>query len=502
MINQFIFLLFLIILGTILMFFLKNHLSPLNIYLLSLPMGFAAWLFLTTVIILLFSPIIQWLICFIYIVTIVLLLVIQGNKIFSSTYWKSTLFFWNFFFIFSFLFLKFNFSILSNDSWTLTIAGKSFPSTKIFVESLFSFTGIYSIILHSSSSIFGFDYLYALFPLIALFFFLSFLYNLNLSLSSITSTSILPQLKPQQKTMSPFSNFIHKLKLNFKPYSLLSTFLVFSSFFIIFNSFYIHSNLLTGVYSFIALFGLWKRASQGNKAWLLVSWGALFTSCLLRIEGPFFALIIIILLISVNSISYQEKFCYVGLLSLLMVLWHAYLACILSGFTHKYVLTSHRALLIMALYIAAFILLILSQKISLRRLKKYFPLAMVYSLTLGWSFIIFTRGLIEKGNMLILERYGILTLNVLKNGGWGILWVILTVLFIICLLLKRFPYESLFTYYILSFFLIFNILNLYRGGWREGWGDSGNRMLIQGIFIVAFYTFYKSGRLLLSNLQK
>jgi len=185
-----------------------------------------------------------------------------------------------------------------------------------------------------------------------------------------------------------------------------------------------------------------------------------------------------------------------------MVLWHAYLACILSGFTHKYVLTSHRALLIMALYIAAFILLILSQKISLRRLKKYFPLAMVYSLTLGWSFIIFTRGLIEKGNMLILERYGILTLNVLKNGGWGILWVILTVLFIICLLLKRFPYESLFTYYILSFFLIFNILNLYRGGWREGWGDSGNRMLIQGIFIVAFYTFYKSGRLLLSNLQK
>ena len=131
MINQFIFLLFLIILGTILMFFLKNHLSPLNIYLLSLPMGFAAWLFLTTVIILLFSPIIQWLICFIYIVTIVLLLVIQGNKIFSSTYWKSTLFFWNFFFIFSFLFLKFNFSILSNDSWTLTIAGKSFPSTKI-----------------------------------------------------------------------------------------------------------------------------------------------------------------------------------------------------------------------------------------------------------------------------------------------------------------------------------------------------------------------------------
>lgn len=483
MFNQFLFLLYITVLGTLLLFFLKDHLRITNFYLLSLPAGLGAWLFFLTFLFLLPIPLNRILILTLSLILLASLFIIQKKKLFFSKYWKSMGIFWGFASLFSLFFLKFNFSVISNDSWRMIIGGKALVSSQRLIENLISSAGIYSYILHSTSTLFGFDYLYALFPLLTLSFGLFFLYNLTLNLNLYSS---LPKTQPL------FSSSL----------TLFLTLLLFSSFIILYHSIYIHNNLLFGIFTFIALFGLWKRASQGKRAWLLISWGALLTSCLFRIEGPLFALIVVILLISIRSIPYKEKFYYVGLLSLFMILWHAYLALILSGFTSDYFLTSQRVLLITALYIGALILLILYQKTLFKRIKKFFPLAMVYSLTFGWSFFIFTKGLRVKGDILILEKYGTLTLNVLENGGWGIIWIVLGVLFFIGLLLKRFHHESIFIYYILSFFLFFNILNLYRGGWREGWGDSGNRMLIHIVFIVAFYTFFKWGRLFLSKIQK
>ncbi|UCC38814.1 MAG: hypothetical protein JSV96_13465 [Candidatus Aminicenantes bacterium] len=264
-----------------------------------------------------------------------------------------------------------------------------------------------------------------------------------------------------------------------------------SSYFVLFNGYYLHSNLIYGFYSFIALYGLWRRLISGDRSWLIISAVALLSSSFLRMEGPLFSLIIIIVLISNKHIKFQEKLYYVGANSLLVAVWYIKLFFILSDQPSKYYLNRDRALLIAVLYLLTFIVLLLSQQRILNRLKQHFPLIMLYFLSIGWTIVMLTKGLTIKGKLLILERYGIFIVNAVKYGGWGILWVAVMALFVVGLALKRIKNESVYLYYIFSFLLLYNCIHIIRGGWRLDWGDSGNRMLMHIIFTISFYAFLK-----------
>jgi hypothetical protein len=387
---------------------------------------------------------------------------------FSKKIIVPSLFYLIIFSLISLLFIIFNYSFLSHDSWVLTIGGKYLALSHEIPDYFLGMAGLFSYIIHSASSFFGFDYIYALYPLITASFFIFFLYNLY----------------------SPQGEKKPGLNREFFLCLLLVLFLL-TTFFILFNANYLHSNLLYAVYSFIALTGLWMRVVNRKRSWLIISSLALLTSSFLRMEGPLFSLIIIIILLSLKTISFKEKLFYSGIAVLPVIVWNIRLFFILPAQTDEHFLSPPRVLLVAVLYSLALAALLFNPRGFLRKLKQYYPLSMLYFLSLGWSVLIFVKGLEEEDYLLVLKRYGILLNNVLKNGGWGISWTAIAALFVLSLFFKGFKHESVFLYYIFSFFLLYNSIHLFRGGWRLNWGDSGNRMLLHIIFLLSFYAFLK-----------
>lgn len=476
MINQFLFLLYIAILGVSFMFFFKNSLSSANLYLLSVPTGLSIWVFQLIILFILGLPFEKLFIGILSLLLLSVFIAIHRNKFFVKKNLVQIIIYLALYSGFSFLFLIFNYSFFTNDSWRMLIGGKYIATYGSLLDSLIDQRGLYAYIIHSSSNIFGFDYLYALYPLMMLFFALFFAYNLYSPLS------------PENKEVG--RNIL---------FSSLVVLFILSTFFVLLNAFYVHSNLLSGIYGFLALFGLWKHLVSKDRNWLIISAIAILSFSFLRIEGPLLSLIIIIILISIKQIKFKEKVYYVGAVSLFVVVWHIRLFFMLAGHTSKYYMNPARTLLITVLYTLIFTVLLVSQKGILNRIKEYFPLLMVYSLSIGWTILIFTEGPKTKGNLLVLKKYGRLILNSVKHGDWGITWIVLGILFAVALILKKLRHESLFLYYIFSFALLFNSIHLYRGGWRIGWGDSGNRMLMSIIFVISFYVFLKFRNVLFPN---
>jgi hypothetical protein len=308
------------------------------------------------------------------------------------------------------------------------LGGRSIVMANYLPESLITSGGVFAYLIHSAGLAFGFDYIYALYPLMALSFFLFFFWSL----------------------FSPLKE--RRLALNGELiFSLIASLFLVSSYFILFHTVYIHSNLIFGIYVFIAIIGLWNRLVRKERNWLVISFVALTTSSFCRLEGALFSLIIISVFISLEIISSKEKMFYIGAFSLIVIIWHMKLFFTLSLNTSKYFLSPKRALTVATLYVLTFVLLWLSQKRPLRKWKKYLPILMLYVLSVGWSILILTLGLRIKGGLLVLNRYGFLLLNMMKQGGWGITWIAVVLFFVVALFLKRFKHESLFIYFIFSF---------------------------------------------------
>jgi len=478
MISQFCFLLFLGILGASFVLLFRRSLGLFNVYALALPMGLTFWGLILLILLATGLPLNIYTTVVLSLLLLTIFVIYQlRNKNFSKKDWKPFLIFLLSLSFISLFFILVNYSTLSNDSWILLTGGKYIATYNDISEHFLTLGGILSYIINSSSVLFGFDYLYALYPLMTFLFLLIFFANLYL---------------PIRRT-----SFILSREFLF---CLLTVLFLLSSYFMLFHAIYLHSNLIYGFYSFLALYGLWKRLICRDKIWLIISCLALVTSSFFRMEAPLFSLILILILISEGTIKLEEKLYYVGINSLFVLLWHTKLFFRLSDYESQY-LSSNKALTTVVLYLVLFIVLLISHKGPLKKLREYFPLMMLCALSAGWSYLILTQGLRMKGNLLIMERYGIFILNSIKYGGWGITWIVLGILFAVGLALKKVRHESVFLYYIFSFLLLFNSINLFRGGWRLNWGDSGNRMLIHIIFVISFYAFLKFRNVLFPNAQ-
>lgn len=468
MINQFLFLCFLEVLGLSFMGLFNKGLARLYLYLLSFPMGVSLWIFLMMI---LLEAGVSLRRGAVFAASFLMLGVFFAIDLKKKAFLKEDriplVVFLLSFAALSFVFLSMNFSFFTNDSWALVAGGRTIAVSTRLPARLLAETGIFSFLLHAAGSFWRFDYLYALYPIVALFLVLFLIYGLY----------------------APFEK--KRISLNrHLAFSGLAALFLLSTYFILLNSFYVHSNLLYGFYTFIALFGLWRRLLGDHFAWLVISILALLASIFIRVEGPLVATIPIILLISNPKASFKDKMIYVLSVTLAVSAWFLKLFFVFSGFTGKK-LTADRSLFVILLYLLCLLGLWLSEKTGWARLRRYVPPAMLYALALLWSYFIWTRGMSLKGGDLVIHRYGNFLINILRDGGWGVTWIALVFLFIAALFMARFEQESLFITYILSFAFLFNSLNLFRGGFRTGWGDSGNRMLVHIIFILVFYIFLK-----------
>lgn len=478
MIQQFIFLFYVVILGLNFFLLVKKELNQVYLFILAFPVGFSLWCLVNLLILIAGIPSTKMIVLNFNLLLLILLIVINlKRKNYSGQNIRTFVIFLFIFSIISGIFLKLNFSYLSNDSWLLIIGGNTLGSSGQIPDVLLAIKGIYTYLMCSPGSYFGFDYPYAVFPLLMISLFLLFFYGIY----SVNDEK--------------------KIKIDYKFYfcSIALIFLL-SSYFVLFSMFYIISNVLTAVFSLFALYGIYKRLQSGSAVWTIFLILMIINIALLRLEGSLFFLIPVVIFLSREEIPSKEKMLFAMTGIGIPILWFLRLSFSLSDFIPRRMKVAY-SLQILSLLLLTYIFILLyvliSQKGILSRLNPYLPLLFLLSLSFAWTYMILTRGLEIKGAVLmIIKRYGVLIINVLKDGKWGITWIALFVLFVLALFLKRIKYESVFIYYIFSFFLLYNVINIYRYGWRSGWGDSGNRILLHIIFIVAFYVFMKIGRVI------
>ncbi|MBN1274309.1 MAG: hypothetical protein JXB26_18770 [Candidatus Aminicenantes bacterium] len=470
MIAQFIYLITVFLLGVSFLKRFGKNLGILHHFLLSFPTGLVVWCLTVLVLFIMGLSDQRWLVFLVQAVVFIgCLLPFRWQK----KGWKLHIFaiFLAIFTVIALFFLNLNLSFLSNDSWTQVSNGKIITSPYLLPDNIVASSGILTYILHSAPPIFGFDYLYSIFPLMA--FFALLLLAVNVYAPEGTSGLF---------TGGPFL------------LAILAVIFTSGSFFFFFNTFFVHSGMPAGVAIFIAVFGLWKRLSTGDTAWNAVAVPSLVFFTLVRIEAPLFTIFYLVILFSLEEVGFKEKAFYFGAVFLFLGMWSFYLFVSLQDYwltVNKYYMTSERVLMVMGAYVLLFVLLFLTRWRLFNRLEKYLPFALVYFLTAGWTYVLFTHGLKVKGDGLILQRYSNLILNVVREGGWGLLWIALIPLFIAAFFLKKIPGESPVVMFIVSFFLFFQPLHLFRGGWRQGWGDSGNRMLHHILPVLIFYVFLK-----------
>lgn len=470
MTQQFLFLTTAFILGAVFLLRFGRDLQPHYQFFLSFPIGLVIWCLAVfilhvlgisdkTGLVFLFQGII-------FIGCLFSLRRLKNRRIF-----RDLVLFTSIFIFLALIFLVFNFSFFSNDSWTQISHGRIIASSWNISDHFAASSGILSYIIQSAAVYYGFDYLYSIYPMLSFFF-----------LCLLASCVFNPFEKKDFNLVGPAVLAGSAV--------LMTT----GSFFFFFNSFYIHSNMMAGVYVFIAVFGLWKRITTGKKSWNAVAVPALVFFTLVRVEAPIFTLLFLVLLFSQEELILKEKSLYFGTVFLFLLLWNLRLAFMLRDYDltrNKYHLTWERVLLVVGMYVFLFGFLLLLRWKVIDRIKRFFPFIMLYGLTAGWTFLLFYHGLKVKGGELILSRYTDLAVNIFREGGWGLLWAALIPLFVAAVFLRKIPGESPVLVFILAFFLLYQPLHLFRGGWREGWGDSGNRMLLHILPVVLFYVFLK-----------
>lgn len=467
MFNQYLFILFIAVLGFLFLLNFKDCFHLWFLYTLSLPIGLVLWSILVLFLVIIRVPHNSIVVlCLAFVFTLLLVRKHIRDRKFSRNDLFHFLQFFGGVSLLTWFFLILKISILSNDSWRFFIGGFYIGMSQSLPPSLVMRNGLVSNIINAGRVYFNFEYGYVLYPMITLSFLLFFIFALTL---------------PTNK---------HKIRRDSLLYSSCVVFFLFSSYFIVFNAFYIHSNLFFGLYSFLAMYGVWRRLRDDRWEWLVLSCLSLLWVCFLRLEGPIFMLIILVILVSYRDIRFKEKLIYSGVICSFVLTRHLILFFSLDQFSYKYF--ARNELLFIVIAYAAFLgYVFVSQWDFIRRFQPYLRIAMLYFLAGSWTLMLYTSGLRSKPVPHFLREYGVLLSNILKDGNWGILLIILFFLFVAALILKSFPYESVFLVYIFSFGFLFNTVNLIRGGWREGWGDSGNRMLLHVLFIVAFYVFYK-----------
>ena len=481
MIQQFIFLLLTFLLGLSFLSLFKKNLDKIFILILAFPSGFCLWAMVILSLLILGIPTMPLVVFSLDVVLLLVFIVIHMiKKNISSKDLRLYIVICLIFSIFAFVFLGLNYSFVSNDSWLLIIGGKAINSGGQVPDLLLVSKGILSYVYLSSANYFGFDYSYALFPLSMLSLFGLFFYGLL-----------------------SFRNH-GKVQIDHKFYfCFLASLFIVSSFFVIFSMFYIISNVLTAVFTFLSLFSLYQRLETKQRVWTVLSVLFLVQVALLRLEGGLFFLIPIIIFISRKEISEREKNAYAGITIGIVFLWFMRLSYSLSNFNFHNIDTGYNFQIIglfLALYLMFLIYLLINRFPFINRMTTYLPLIFLIFLSGAWMFMLFTRGLYVKGAaLMVIKRYGDLFINLLKDGRWGVIWIALPILFIFAVLIKKVKHESVFTIYIISFLLIFNSINIFRYGWRRGWGDSGNRMLLHVVFILAFYVFLKLASFIFSK---
>lgn len=388
----------------------------------------------------------------------------ESTDIFLAGGWLSV------FVILSVFTVYFNYIHFTPDSLVYEGAGR-FLALSQQLDSDHSFTGhlvsgrlIFIPAIHTAGPLFGFEYTYAIYPMIAIWF------------------------------LGLFARFCWRI---FKLYGidrrislglvLLGTLTLASMRAYMYHGLYVHSNLLTAMLFFIALMALFFYRIEEKGFWLPISSVSLAMFALARPEGIIFALIPLGLFAwGIRPQRRADLLLYFGLYLLIAFSWHINSLRIigigsghfLDGRTILLGLAATVSLLSVAYFRPRF------RRINFK-LSNLIPTAFVLTLVVV--------AYIKPDNAMRCLK--VLMVNMFEAYVWGVIWFVLGSLLAILTYLSKFKERGIYNMAIVAFVFFLLLIGFTKHPPRLGEGDSLNRMMFHIIPTLVFLITLHLGNL-------
>jgi hypothetical protein len=355
--------------------------------------------------------------------------------------------------------LNFNLTVISYDSFVQMLFGTYLGegmNQYLRESAIWAGWGIFLPAIHAAPVLFGMEYLSAFQPVFWLSFIAAFYY---LSVRAIPICCVHARFAPHL--------------------SVLTVLALGSSYFVLFQAFYIHNSLPTAAYFLLFTVTAWLAIEENRPAWLVFSILSLTAFSLCRLENPMYVPVFLSILFGVGRFSWRRQVaCALPLLVFLMV-WYGFLAYMMGQESN---IISGRIALYFVAGLGAYAVWVLLS---------WFSWAHRITLISRWLMLV--------GAALALiavfawqpqhmdESLRAIAKNMIRFGLWSSLWVLLLVLCVFAPALPSVRSGSLFTHSLAIYLVAILALAAGRTPYREGCGDSGNRMLTHLAPVLLFY---------------
>lgn len=356
----------------------------------------------------------------------------------------------------------YNFSTTTIDGAGRILIGKSlfWDGFTSYNLSQLGHNGIFTEALQSAAAVFGDAYLYTVQPLFAL---------------SLIGIFIFLAIEVFQE-INTGNLYIHRI--------IVAVLFMYSTYFMVFQAFYIHDNFVTGIFTLTSIISFWLAHQQQRAGWLFFGSLATIGISLARVEGPVFALIILVLSLSQDQFPYRNRLWTYLIPAIIISSWYTIILTVVNQ--DVYFLKTDRVILVIGAYLGLALLTILSKYKWVRNL--VFPRIHIFSV---FGVLIILTGLIIFRPEHIWTNISMIISNMYTNGRWGSFWYFILPLLFFSIPLPKFSQERFITINLFSFFILLVALGGLRNPYRLGWSDSANRMLVHIVPTLVFYLVLK-----------
>ena len=357
--------------------------------------------------------------------------------------------------------LRWNLSALSVDSFAFIEFG--FALARIADAQHLGLAFLHSrpisaALLHATANVAGVEYLYFLMPVVSLAFLAT------LAVAAVQAVLLLGR-SPRVGAAA----------------TLLGMTWLLTCYFVVFQMFYVHVNWMAAMYVLLFFFTAWMALQTEDRSWFALAAAAAFAFALARVEAPLFLALFLCFLATQEGAGEQGMWPMLAM-ALPAALWCLCVCAILGDAGG--IVDRTRLLVMFGGLVTSIALAWCMRHGWFRRRASWLQLAGLAALVA--VFVLMVLGRPDH----MLEKSRVHLLNALVDGYWSTAWILVAALALAAPLLGRMRHER-FVWFGVVGYLIVTFELTYFGHWRQGWGDSGNRMLTHVLPTIAWAMMVK-----------
>lgn len=339
-------------------------------------------------------------------------------------------------------------------SLAITIAGDGGLEHRTLVQ--LDEWGVFQVVAHSMMGLTGSDFLYSLPLVMGLTFIPVFALTLWHALDAVGAA-------PRHRSLLVG----------------LVTAALFTMSMLDYHMLFLHTNLGAMIYLFVFLVMFWNGEVRRDASWLPIAFLALIAFALHRTETSLAALLFLALTVTQSSLPRRPITMGLALFSASVIAWHE----LLAHHVHPTAifLTPARCRIISGLILFSFVWWLASRVPIVQRVNRHLP----WIVAAACAFALAAAFATKPGHMMESARNWASNLTTLPL--WGQSWYLIIALVAVSLAASPPRFRQAFAIGLPAYLAFVLLLAYFRFPYREGRGDSANRMTIQLVPLIFFY---------------